>query len=174
MATTLTVTQTGPREYLATWSTDVPGATVYVYRNGELWLSSATQTTQTFVVEPGEHILLEALDDAATEPAGAYGGRARIEWMGATGVGYYSVEEYVSGTWQERARISNRVGQQLVYRTPVLTDGSTAQWRVTGYDAAGVGGTPAAYTFAVVRWPDIPEVAGTYDSGTGDITIVCS
>jgi hypothetical protein len=117
---------------------------------------------------------LEVLDanDSTTAQNLDYSPRLTLQWRGVTGTAYYVVEYYADAAW---TRVDLQIPETgfgyYNYQTPVLTDVTTAQWRVLAVDAYANESDPLAFSALIVRNPDTPDVTMTYSAVSGNVTI---
>jgi hypothetical protein len=139
-----------------------------------------TQTNR-LVLRPdaGESLTVECADNStdatpsftsACAPA-----RRLIQWLRSTdaATASYLVEEQIGGgSWTKVAVVpAGATTWQYEFRTAPLTDLAAYAWRVTAQDAAGRGGTPLVIPAeTIVRTPDPPAWAFSFDSGSGQVT----
>lgn len=172
MAVTINQTdQTGPTTWKVTFSSDLGGTPVFsLYQNGVL-ITTTTATEWTFTVADLTSSIIEIFDDA-TSPATYYPGRMTLAWDAPPeATDYYLIEQKVASVWTERARIYDRGESYFSWNTLYLDDVTTHEFRVSPIGANGVTGQIRLFTALMVRYPDIPNVTYTYDSGTAKVTI---
>lgn len=134
--------------------------------------SSATQDFSRIITVPaGESATVEVLDKENAVPSPAFSGRITLNWLAVSSAVRYRIEEYVSLSWIERATLTASGRTSFKWRTRLLDDGSTGQFRVTPFDAYGNEATPLTYSFLCVRTPDVPNAVMTYSNTTHKITI---
>lgn len=162
-------------------SSDLEGPRFYWYADGA-FVGSSTEPARSFGVAPGEQLRVEVLDSTdadfdalANAPAG-YPSRRSLWWTrsSSSDVSAYVVEQQKDGgDWLELARVAQEPGAwALSFLTGRLEDLATYSWRITPIDRAGNEGT--ATTFGpelVVRRPDAPEFALSFDAGANRVTI---
>ena len=157
--------------YRFTWSSDLPTPTYYLYLDGLALTPGGTTDTELIVSAPsGEGVILEVLDDAAALPERVFSGRATLGWHPSTGAAKYRVEEFVASAWTARQTVFEVGRGWYTWRSEVLADSSTHQFRVVPVGDNGVDGAPIAFDVFVVRHPDPAEAVQTYDAGTGLLT----
>lgn len=164
--------QTGPRTFRIDYSTDLGAGTLfYVYQDGSL-IGSTYLTSWDFSVQPGDVIDIQILDSATDELEDVFSGRVTLGWEAGESVDYYLVEEYVSAAWVIRARVEDSGIGYYTWLSRFLEDCTVYEFRVTAYGTNGVAGTPrTTFTGLMVRRPDMPTNAITYNSGTARITV---
>lgn len=171
MVTIESLTEVEAGLWMATWSSDLVSPTYYVYLDG---LLVSTQTTESFTVRvQGEPLfVLGVYDDAAEWVDDVFPPAQVLGWLNDDDAAQYRIEEYSGGGWVERDLLQNDGDRAWwTYRTPVLADVTTHQWRVVPIDAAGNEGAPLAFAALMVRHPTAPDVSMAYASGTGKVTI---
>jgi hypothetical protein len=153
------------------WSGDAP---FRVWVNGELRLD-LTEDTELIVQYPGEATphAIEVLDSNDTEPAEsqAYSPRLWFQWRGQADAFAYLVQRLEGEEWVTKTPVKETRQGYYWYKTMPETDGTTAEWRVITQDALGYTSEVVRHTEHVVCNPLPPRTQGTYDSGTGDLTV---
>lgn len=159
----------GANQLEVEWTSDQADPVYRLYVDGEL-LAETELTVWRFAISPGTSPLIEIRDDATRPPV--YPGRATLHWRVAAGAVAYRVEAWSGTAWTVAGRVS--VGGESAYATWTsdwLADGQTHQFRLLPLDAAGNEGEAVELAALIVRHPDPPEVALSYDPGTGLVTI---
>lgn len=170
----LTTTQLDAWNWLVSWTSDASSPTFYVYRDGELWLTTA-ETSLSLYAEPGEYFVLEVFDSASASPSYAYPGRLTLCWYAVTTAEYYTVEEYVDAAWVTReSRLLEDGSGFYRWQSRFLEDGETHQFRLTPAGTDGNSGTASTVTWFMVRHPNPPGLSFAYDEGTTKITVSAS
>lgn len=117
-------------------------------------------------------------DPIAAAPAG-YPSRGTLQWIrsSAMNIGYYRVDSATGagvpagGDWKEIARFVADDRWHYTYLTPSRSDLTWYWYRVVPVDTAGNDGTALTFgPFYVVRRPNPPDFATSYDAGTGRVT----
>lgn len=164
--------QTGARTFRVEYSTDLGAGTLfYIYQEGQL-IATTYLTAWDFTVQPGDSINIQILDSATDVIEPVYPGRVTLGWEAGEAVDYYLIEEYVDAAWVTRARVDESGHGYYTWLSRYLEDCTTYEFRVTAYGTNGVAGTPrTTFTGLMVRQPDMPTNAITYDAGTGRITV---
>ena len=159
--------------WLVEVSSDLTNPTFYWYMDGEL-RAITREGRYVFPVAEGESAEIEVLDDANSAPQPVFPGRIDLEWAPVTAgaaVDYYRVDEYVGAVWTERARVKHVAGAHYyTYRTRLLEDQTTHQFRIVPVGVNGNEGTAATMSFPVVRRPDPPELSMSYNPATRTVT----
>jgi hypothetical protein len=145
-----------------------------VYVNGVLaasW-SSVDQTGEiTLTIAAGDAPFVEVLDKADM-PEIAFPGRVTLQWLAIAGAGSYRVDENIASVWTERKTITDDGFGVFAFLSRWLEEGQTHQFRVVPISTAGNEGTPLSFSIEMVRHPDPPSVAFTYNgAGTPTVTI---
>lgn len=174
-----TATRSGNTLHLVAVS-DQAGAVFYWYLDGAFQQSTPTGLL-TITLAAGEQARVTVLDRVgAFDPiAGgpeAHPARRTVAWTRslALDAAVYRLEQKVgTGSWDVVATVA-ATAALWEYRlvTDRLADLTDHQWRVIPIDRYGNEG--AAVTLAaerVVRYPDAPDFAATYDAGTGRVTV---
>jgi len=172
--TSFTATPLGGGAWRLAWVSSVVGATFYLYRDGVLVLT--TRLTSTVVAVGGsESPVYEVLDDAAERPAAAHPPYAVLAWYASPAAAEYRVEELLAGEWTERTVVPDDGSGYFTWRSGVLADGQTHQFRVTPIGDNGNTGTAKSWSLLMVRVPDVPLVTYTYNgAGAGTVTIAAA
>jgi hypothetical protein len=158
------------------------GGTIYFhwYVDG-LYVGQTTSVTRTFAFRTGEmaRVVCQDTNDAdydaiAGAPAG-WPARRTLFWVRsqATDMDHYRVEQQRESEGWETIAIVHHDPATWAYRmdTPRLDDLTEYTWRIVPVDGAGNEGT--ALTIGpedVVRAPDAPGFAITFDDGTDKVT----
>ena len=151
---------------ILSWSSGLTNPTFYVYQNGALVLST-TGTSYVFHIEEGDTLSVEVLDVAATEPQYGMPGRQTLCWYPISDAVSYRIDEQVASVWTERQTILDENQAFFRWRTRHLEDETTHEFRVVGIDTSGNDGSKVAwFRFLMVRHPDLPTVAYTYNGAT--------
>jgi len=164
----------GPYAVRYTWSGMAP---FDVWMHGEKVIDQSDSAM--FVAEsplsPG-HAAIEVRDaDSIGEPESLqFSPRLRLQWRGQRDAAYYLIQRYDGSAWETR-QIAVETGRGYYrFSTTAEADGATVQWRVVAEDAEGNQGEVAGLTRMVVCNPVAAAVVGTYDDGTGDLTIAAA
>jgi|SRR6185437_1480466 len=176
----MTVTYNDPQKidtlaYLVSWSSDQPTPVTFrVYVQGVLTETFVSDdgTGQTILsVGIGESPFFEVLDMACQNPSIAFPGAYTLNWLSIAGAVMYSVQEYVSGSWVQRIRITDQGQGVFTFKSRWLEDSQVHQFQIVPIDAAGNSGVPISATVLQVRHPDVPNVAYALNgNGTLHIT----
>lgn len=161
------------RVWLVSWtSTLAPPQLFFVYVNGELLHEAGTTLTELpFTVPAGQEVIVEVRDVAGAAQSRYFGGHAELGWHAVPAAASYRIEEKVGAVWTLRADIVEDGSGFKIFRTNKLADETTHLWRVVPVGVNGQDGTPLEFTIDTVRQPDAPAVIGTYDPGTGNLTV---
>lgn len=130
----------------------------------------------TYTFSADEPAIVDVLEGTGP-PEEVYPDRVTLGWYRVDGAQSYRVDEYVDGSWTERARIPDiyaRDGEYTWYytwRSRRLEDGQTHQFRVVPEGPGEVAGTAVQLQSLIVRHPDPPAPEYSYDSDTGVLTI---
>ena len=83
---------------------------------------------------------------------------AFLQWRRIRQASYYLIEQYSGGAWSEVARVPEDGAQPYQqYETSSVSDNTTAQYRVSAYDAQGNTRVPVQFDFVVRCNPDPPS-----------------
>jgi len=162
-------------------TSDLGGTVFYHWYLDGVYVGRTELPEYCLFLDVGEQVVLVCQDTAdadydpiANAPAG-YPARRLIYWVRslATDLDYYQVEQKPSGgEWTNIGRAAHDP-QRWDYwlLTPRLADLTSHQWRVVPIDRAGREGTTIAIdAMTVVRTPDAPGFAISYDAGTDKVT----
>jgi hypothetical protein len=110
-------------------------------------------------------------DDSATYAENdLYPPYAILQWRMVTGADGYLVEEYLGGNWIRRKEVSESGAGYYWYKTRVLEDDTTYQFRVVAVDLNDNPGTPVSFDILLARNPSPPDV--TYDiDGSNNLVV---
>lgn len=173
MAASITaVTKVGPYFWKYEWTGTSP---FRVYIPGKYIKSRPITDTELIVqsADDYEPPPLEVFDSTESDDASdvQYPSTLVLQWRGQDDAYYYTVEESVSSVWTHRRLIKEDGRGYYEVETPVLTDGTTAQWRVTTLDSQENESTVASYSLLVVRHPAPPSINMSYSAATGNVTV---
>jgi hypothetical protein len=146
----------------------VPPVTFRVFNQGTLvqTIVSASGTGSCVItVGNGESPFVEILDDPSLIPHYAAPGRLTLNWRRMAGASNYNINEWIDSEWVTLQTQPEDIGNSL-FLSPWLEDSTTYQWQVVPLDSAGNSGTPIEITTLIVRHPDAPNVAYTYNGAT--------
>ncbi len=169
---TPTVTPIGVNAYRLDWESDLPDPVTYtIYRDGVL-IDTTQLTSKVVAVAPGEAPVFEILDDEVSTPLTGYPRYAVLAWYAVSGAESYLVQQYIAAVWTTVRTLSDD-GQTPYFRwqSGTLADSTTHQFRVISIGANGNSGTAATFAVLVAGYPDPPDVAYSYNAGTGAVTI---
>ncbi len=114
---------------------------------------------------------LEVIDTGLSETAASslHPPYVRLQWLGASGVEHYLVEESVAGVWSTVGVVVEDGTGLYSWESGVLVDGSTHAYRVVAVDSRGNRGLEVAATVDVICAPEPPRVQTSY--AAGNVTI---
>jgi len=165
-----TAQRTGTRTWRLSWSSGLSDPTFYVYRDGEL-VGSTAQTSMDFLVDAGDSLVVEVLDDPDALPVAGYPARLLLAWGQVDNAEAYRVEEYIGSAWVLRAKVQDRGNQCFTWKSRPLEDCTSHQFRVVPVGDNANLGTALALTVLMVRHPDVPDVDYSYSALSATITI---
>lgn len=161
----------GPSTWRISWSSDQPTPVTYrIFRDGVL-VTTTQADEHNFSIEPDERPLIEILDDSTTEPSEAFTSRFTLSWRSVVGAASYRIEELIGPGFVTRQIIPDDGRKWNNWVSRVLEDDQVHEFRVTAIGENQNNGTPVTFQIKMVRHPDPPEVAYSYDQGTGKVTI---
>lgn len=143
----------------------------YVVRRRGMTLRQVSRSPVLIRVPSGESVDVEIVEAGSEETVPAADVAAEVRMARVAGARQYRIDEYVSGSWVERATLDDASADELARRMAPLTRGSSNQYRVVPIGADGNEGTAAAVTVEGLRPPDVPLVSWTYDADTGLVTV---
>lgn len=147
------------------WSSDLEDPVFHIYQDG-LLIDITEATTYDFSIVVGETLVVEILD-TDDAPAQAFPGRVLLGWYPVSGAASYRVDEYVGGSWVERATINDSSRGFYTYRSRFLEDSVLHQFRIV---PIGINeGDPEELSIFLARHPDPPAQNFSYTSG--EVTI---
>lgn len=154
-----------------TWSGTAP---YDVWVNGERVLEQTeleAYVIESYGVTPVYAVEVIDADDVNAADSQRYSPRLRLQWRGQADAAVYLIERYEDAAWvtKQIARESGR--GYYTFTTPAEADGATAHWRVLAEDERGYQSEVAALSHVVVCNPGPPDVAFSYDEGTGLLTV---
>jgi hypothetical protein len=170
---TATITATRPISatgYRVEWQSDQPNPQFWIYQDGIL-ANQTTQTSGTFSVEPGTHLVLEVFDNATEKPAHQLSGKMALFWYAVPDTEKYYIEELVDSTWIKR--FTQFAGTQWTYhwKSRFLDDCQTHAFRIIPVGFNGVNGEPIQVAGYVIRYPDAPAPAVSYNATHHTLTL---
>ena len=161
-----TITRKDANTLVYEWSSDEDDPTYYIYVGAEL-VNATKATSQEFHVETDDYPAIEILDDADTAPQYARSSRETLAWYAHASAEKYRVDELVSSVWTERAMIYDAGEGFFLWTSRPLEDVTQHEFRVVGIGTDGNDGqTPARIFVPIIRMPDVPNVAYTYNGAT--------
>jgi len=116
---------------------------------------------------------LEIVDDEDDAESDLYPPYAILQWRTVDGADSYLVEEYVDSAWEYRRSVRESGAGWYMYKTDMLDDLTSVQYRVSALNLRGSAGTAVSYTFTIARNPDTPEVAYTIDE-SNDLSVAAA
>jgi len=155
--------------YLVTWSSDIVGATFYVYNNGELVDITKTNNYTVSVAE-GSYPYIE-ISDSGEIVSKAGQSHSDLEWDQVANTKEYRVEEWDGTSWVVRERIRDDGSPGYQYRSLPSVDETSSQIRVIAVGVNESESSAATSAYATPRHPEIPEVLYTYDGSLNTLTI---
>lgn len=166
----LTPVQIAGGLWLVRWTSNYTGAFL-VYRDGKLLGVTHVKRFHVFVQDDDEAPLIEVLPDSTPTPVTAFSARLELRFSRVAGAVKYTVEQLEGGSWVNKANIREDGRSVYEYRSDVVSDDTTHQFRVSAVDADGQSSTPATVSKHLIRHPDPPDVSIEYDLATGKMAI---
>ena len=144
--------------------------TFFIFRDGRL-INETEQTEQSFVLDGGDGLVLEVLDDPNAKPITAFPGKFTLTWFATPDTDHYRVEEFVDAVWVLRKRISDLGEGYFKHTTRFVEDVTVHQFRIIPIGTNQNPGTITLFSALMVRHPDPPVVNFSYSNATETLTI---
>lgn len=159
----------GPTSVEVYYSSDLGGTpTFYIYVNGTLYMT--TQSDKVYLPVPSDDsdgIVIEIFDSSSDSATPWWPRRFDLQWQKVDDIDYYKIEEYVDSSWTERAKVKDLNEEYKHWRSRVLDDVTTHQFRITPYGDNGETGSSLTLSGLMVRHPDsissAPDLAYSAD-----------
>lgn len=169
--TSLSLTRVSTFSVRLSFASDLGTPTFYVWKDGRFY-ASTTAATLIVPVPEGSYPVFDVFDDAADQPTWTLPDTLLLQWAGlGSSAASYRVEQYVGAAWVTRSIEPERGRAYYQWRSPRLADQTACQFRVVAVGPDGNETVSATYAATMVRQPDPPAVALSYDEGTGDVTV---
>lgn len=94
-----------------------------------------------------------------------------LQWYGLPACSRYLVEQYNGSSWVPITQVQETGRWVYTYQSPVLSDETFYQYRVTAVDSVGNTSTPRQYYAFMVTPPSPPSVNMTYNGTLGAIIV---
>lgn len=169
MVTELALTYLAADRVRLSWASDADDPIYRVYRDGELVLTTRA-TTYDAAIADGAAPVFDVVDQEDADPS-AFPPFAVVQWYQVADAAAYRVEQYVDSAWTMLVTVADDGRGYYQHRTATLADDTTHQFRVVPVSAAGNDGTPTTLSILMVRYPDPPDPAFSYDSGSTTVSI---
>jgi len=172
----MAVTMLAPRRldfytYQFRWSSDLATPTFYVYAHGR-YLGPTTAQRMIFRCEPGQSLRVEVYDAFGDAPSFLHPDTIRLFWYAVASADHYLVEQYIDTSWESLAKVPHSDRENAyTWDSAQLADNTTHQFRVSAIDAAGNASTAVERSMLMVRHPDPPVAALSYNPATREPTI---
>jgi hypothetical protein len=154
-----------------TWSSDLPNPTFRVYRDGVL-VETTTVATTVISVSLGQTPHIEVSDDVTDVLDDAYPDHLILTWGRSATAASFRVDEHVDDDWVRRGTLTAEAGRTYYeFRTAKLADDTEHTFRIVPVSSVGVDGDAVEHVVLMVRRPDPPLLAATYDDDTATITV---
>lgn len=121
-------------------------------------------------VMPGDSPFIEVIDREDQAAALAFPSFMTLAWLASDGAVSYRVDELVDSVWTQRAMLTAGP-PSFTWLTRRLEDCTVHFFRVVPVDGAGNDGDALELSALMVRIPDVPDVAITYDPDTQTLTV---
>lgn len=157
-----------------TFSSDLGGTpTFFIYVDGKL-VSEQQHTDYIVYLSAGHSPHIMILDALDAEHIERFPGRIMAQWSDTAATDHYRLEEFISAAWVLRAKIPDLGESLFKWFTRYLEDVATHQIRLIPVGTNGNQGTAISVGILMVRFPDIPDVSYTYNSGDAKVTIAAN
>lgn len=161
----------GLSTFRLSWSSDQPAPVTYrIFRDGTL-ITTTPEEEFNFSIEPGEQPLIEILDDGTTSPSLAFPSRFTLSWRSVVGAASYRIEELIGVSFVTRQVVTDDGRKWNEWDSRPLEDDQLHEFRITPIGDNGNNGTPVTFQIKMVRHPDPPPVAYSYDQATGKVDL---
>lgn len=160
----------GTQTVKVTWSSDLTDPFFSVFKDGFL-IDITNQTEKIFLLNPGESLIIEILDDPNQLPAIAFESRLTLGWYPSAGSKRYRIDEFVNAAFVEVASINDNEEGFFTWKTRPLEDDTTHQFRIVPIGLNDVEGTIRNFTVLMVRHPNPPDQNFTYSEVTNQLTV---
>lgn len=166
------VVQVGGNSWRYEWTATTGPYRVY-YRGVLVDTVSDVDYTITEDGATSEPPVLEILDanDTDSPEQMANPPRVRLQWYEVSGAILYRVKHYEDSAWVLLASIPEAGTGHYEYQSLVVDDQAEESWVIYAVDEYYNEGDPVEFHLTVIRNPGPPDVAMSYNSVTGDVTI---
>ena len=162
-------------------ASDKTGTVYFHWYVDGVWVGMTQSNRRDFYVDEGEQARVEVVDtndadfDAVAGAPAGWPARRLVWWVRSleSGVDHYRVEQSKDGgAWSTVGIVHHADTDWEYFRlTDRLDDLADYSFRVVPVDRAGNDGSPLLVdTERIVRAPDAPDFAITYDAGTDKVT----
>lgn len=156
--------QTSPTQFTFTFSSDLTDPTFYIYINGE-FVSDTKDTEWVVTASPNTQFQFDVLDVSTDTPEEFFPSTFTLRWDGTPDSTTYRVEQYVSDEWVAKHVTVADDTRVFHYKTEMLDDSTTYQFRVVPIDGFGRDGTTLEFEAEMCRYPDAPTQSMTATGG---------
>jgi len=168
-----------------TVTSGLSGTIYYHWYIDGAWVGSGRSPTRTFHLPADDQVVLVCQDtndadyDPVAEAPAGWPARRTLYWLRSVdpAIAAYRIEQNRAGAGWVTLGIVRQDGTRWEHQllTPRLDDLIVYQWRVVPMDAAGNDGTALTIgTETVVRTPDAPAFAATFDEETTQVTLAAA
>jgi hypothetical protein len=169
MSVTVTAQRMSRNTYLVTWVSTLATPTYYIWQDGRL-IETTTRQFRQFTVADNQSIDVNVYDDATT-PGVGYPSTFRLEWDAISGSALYQIWQYIDSVWTQIGTILDGGASHYWWESGVLDDCTDHQFRVYAISTNNIPSLARDFTARMVRRPDNPTAAYSYDPDTGYVTI---
>lgn len=166
----ITIVALGPGVVRATWESDLPDPTFYLYRDGK-HVSTQIDNSATIAFQPDDAVTIEVFDDPDERPTYGNTTRNHLEFTRSSDAMQYRVERFDGAEWQLHEIIDDAALESYRSKSAPLDDVTNVQYRVTPIADNHEAGTATTATVYTARRPDAPDVDFEYDEGSQKVTI---
>lgn len=171
--TSVTCDYAGGRSWRFTAVSSLPTPTYYWRVDGARW-HSGPEDTVLVPIDDGTPTVWVS-DDGWGSDDEHFPGRQTLQVFidedSSPAYAYLRIDEYVSGSWTERKRLTCDGRGWYTWTSRYLEDVTVHQFRVVPVGENGNEGTPASFAALMVRHPSPPAVSHSYDENTGKVTV---
>ncbi len=152
------------------WSSNLSDPLFSVFKDGFL-IDITKQTEKIFLLNPGESLIIEILDDPSLKPAIAFSSRLTLGWYPSAGAKSYRIDEFVGAGFVEVTNITDNEEGFFIWKTRPLEDDKIHQFRIVPIGLNDVEGTIRNFTVLMVRHPNPPDQNFSYSEATKQLTV---
>lgn len=169
MAITITeYKQIGPNLWRIKWTSGLPTPVFAAWYRGEELI--ITDSEVTFQAKDSEIPVVEITDDGAEVVQQRFSGRIELQIYDRAAI-TYEVQRFNGASFVVVDRLANDGSGYYRWTSPWHDDLSSQRYRIAGLDSIGNATAATDVTIVLVRPPEPPRVAYSFNSGPGTVTI---